>query len=321
MSILLPKYFKKKYNILILLITVSCAETNIKDFKTINIERFERIFYNSDSVSLENVIDKYPYFFPKKYTNEVWINRLNDPIQKEIFSEIDKEFNNLVLLEDQISSFFEKNKYFFPKQNHPKIITINTDINYFNKIILTDSILLIGLDNYLGSDHRFYENIPEYIREDLNKNKIISDIAEEYALKLIPKTNFYTFLDKIIFYGKILYYKDVTIENYSDRLKIGYSDKKMKWALKNEYNTWVYFIENEILYDPDNKLNSRFSDDAPFSRFYLDFDNESSEMIGKFIGWRIIKSYMKYNKSSLQEMLETNPVDIINKSKYKPKKL
>ena len=321
MSILLPKYFKKKYNILILLITVSCVETNIKDFKTINIERFERIFYNSDSASLENVIDKYPYFFPKKYTNEVWINRLNDPIQKEIFSEIDKEFNNLVLLEDQISSFFEKNKYFFPKQNHPKIITINTDINYFNKIILTDSILLIGLDNYLGSDHRFYENIPEYIREDLNKNKIISDIAEEYALKLIPKMNFYTFLDKIIFYGKILYYKDVTIENYSDRLKIGYSDKKMKWALKNEYNTWVYFIENEILYDPDNKLNSRFIDDAPFSRFYLDFDNESSEMIGKFIGWRIIKSYMKYNKSSLQEMLETNPVDIINKSKYKPKKL
>ena len=44
-------------------------------------------------------------------------------------------------------------------------------------------------------------------------------------------------------------------------------------------------------------------------------------MIGKFIGWRIIKSYMKYNKSSLQEMLDTNPVDIINKSKYKPKKL
>ena len=52
-------------------------------------------------------------------------------------------------------------------------------------MILTDSILLLGLDNYLGSDHYFYDGLPNFITEDLKKQNIISDVAEEYARKSI----------------------------------------------------------------------------------------------------------------------------------------
>jgi uncharacterized protein YjaZ len=105
-----------------------------------------------------------------------------------------------------------------------------------------------------------------------------------------------------------------------DNYKIGYSQKKINWAIENEYFVWTYFIENEILFDPDNKLNSRFINNAPFSKFYLENDKDSSEMIGKFIGWQIVKSFMKNNKISFKEMIALKPIDIYNKSKYKPKK-
>ena len=95
----------------------------------------------------------------------------------------------------------------------------------------------------------------------------------------------------------------------------------MKWAKENEYFVWTYFIENNILFNPDNNLINQFINDAPFSRFYLEIDNESSEMIGKYIGWQIVKSYMNNNDISLMQLLKKSPSDIYNNSKYKPKKL
>ena len=41
-------------------------------------------------------------------------------------------------------------------------------------------------------------------------------------------------------------------------------------------------------------------------------------MIGKYIGWQIVKSYMN-NDVSYIKLLENSSADIYNNSKYKPK--
>ena len=318
MSISLPNYTKNMLMILFFFIVVSCNEKVDKSDKYI-IDRFEKQFYNSKPIELKELKKKYPYFFPESFPESVWVERLNDPIQQEIFNEIQKEYESVNFLELEISDFFNRNLEINKNFIKPKVITVNTDIDYRNKIILADSILIIGLDNYLGPTHRFYEEIPLYLKEDFTSLNIISDIAEQFAIDIVPRIEFYTFLDKIIYYGKILYYKDFCL-NIEDRLKIGYSKDKMKWAKENEYFVWTYFIENYILFDSDNDLESRFINDSPFSRFYLQIDNESSEMIGKYIGWQIVKSYMKNNNTSLNDMLTKSPLDIYNNSKYKPQK-
>ena len=318
MSISLPNYTKNTVMILFFLFVVSCNEKVHKPDKYV-IDRFEKKFYNSTPIELNEIKKKYPYFFPKSFPDSVWIERLNDPIQKEIFNEIQKEYQSVKFLEIELFDFFNKNLEINKDFIKPKVITVNTDIDYRNKIILADSILLIGLDNYLGSNHPFYEGIPLYIKEDFTQLKIMSDIAEQFAINQVPKIEFYTFLDKIIYYGKILYYKDFTLDT-EDRLKIGYSKDKMKWATENEYFVWTYFVEKNILFSPDNNLINRFINDAPFSRFYLEIDNESSEKIGKYIGWQIVKSYMNNNYVSLTELLKTSPSNIYNKSKYTPNK-
>ena len=124
----------------------------------------------------------------------------------------------------------------------------------------------------------------------------------------------------MILFGKILYFKDGTLPNYPDNLKIGYSLDKMKWANTNQYNVWIYFIENDILFSPESSLDNRFINNAPFSIFYSNNDSETSEMIGKFIGWQIVRSYAKNNNVSLTELLNMSPVKIYNNSKFKPLK-
>ena len=115
---------------------------------------------------------KYPYFFPKSFQESVWVERLNDPIQQEIFNEIQKEYESVNFLELEISDFFNRNLEINKSFIKPKVITVNTDIDYRNKIILTDTLLIIGLDNYLGSTHRFYEEIPLYLKDDFTSLKI-----------------------------------------------------------------------------------------------------------------------------------------------------
>ena len=319
MSISLPNNIKKILMILFFFVCVSCdKKVSLKD-NNIKVVRFEKLFYNSNPADLNQIKNKYPFFFPDSYPDSVWLNRLQDPIQLEIFNEIIKQYDSVIFLEIGLFKFFKRHIELVDKFITPQVITVNTDIDYRNKVILTDSLLLIGLDNYLGPNHKFYDGIPEYIKEDFTIPGIFSDVAEKYAYANIPRIEFYTFLDKIIYYGKVLYYKDFTLD-IEDRYKIGYSKVKMKWAKENEYFAWTYFIENNILFNPDNNLESRFINDSPFSRFYLEIDNESSEMIGKYIGWQIVKSYMKNNETSLKNMLNKSPIDIYNNSKYKPQK-
>ena len=44
---------------------------------------------------------------------------------------------------------------------------------------------------------------------------------------------------------------------------------------ENETNIWQYFIEKQILYKTDPEWVDRFLEPAPFSKFYLQLDNES----------------------------------------------
>ena len=80
---------------------------------------------------------------------------------------------------------------------------------YRNKIFISDDMLVISLDNYLGSDHFFYEGIPSYVVENMKESQIISDVAAIYSQMYAPKIQSRTFLAQMIYYGRILYLKDL----------------------------------------------------------------------------------------------------------------
>jgi uncharacterized protein YjaZ len=96
--------------------------------------------------------------------------------------------------------------------------------------------------------------------------------------------------------------------------------EQITWCQENESYIWRYFIEKELLYSTDSKLPNRFTNMAPFSKFYLEIDNESPGRVGQWIGWQIVRSFMQNNKVSMQEMIKMDAKELFEKSKYKPKK-
>ncbi len=195
-----------------------------------------------------------------------------------------------------------------------------TNIDYDSRVIYADSLLLISLDVYLGKNHKFYGDYPKYIKENNTKNHIVVDVAKAIINKQISLLKNRSFVEKMIYEGKKMYLLDAYLPTISDKEKIGYANDKLHWAEANEEQIWMYFIEKNLLFSTDTKLNKRFLENAPFSKFYMEQDNLSPGRIGVWVGWQIVRSYMKHNDVSLQELLKINEIDLFNKSKYKPKK-
>ncbi|MFK5983471.1 MAG: gliding motility lipoprotein GldB [Flavobacteriaceae bacterium] len=311
---------------LLVVLIFSCDSKNDvdKEIEKISIDveivRFDKEFGMAKISDLENLKSKFPEFFPKQYHDSIWVQKMQDTLQQQLFEEVIKKYPSEEKLQQNLENIFQHIEYYFPQFNTPLVITTTSDVDYRNKIILANNLLIIKLDTYLGSDHFFYQDIPNYVVEDMKESQIIPDIASIYAQKYTPKIQSRTFLAQMIYYGRILYLKDLWLPNFSDSEKIGYSKAQINWATENETEIWRNFVENEFLFNTSPKLSSRFINPAPFSKFYLEIDNDSPGMIGRYMGWQIVKSFMENNNENLEQLLTLSEEEIFNKSKYKPKK-
>ncbi len=282
--------------------------------------RFDREFAEASLQDLPALKFKYPYLFPEQYQDSIWELKMQDSLQRALLKEIDATFGDFSEQQKDLELLFKHLVYYFPRIPVPKIITVSSDVDYVNRIILADTLVLIGLDNYLGKDHRFYSRIDRYIAAGLEKEYLISDVAGTYAKKVINFGRDRTFLGQMISYGKELYFKDMLLPLASDEEKIGYTSEQLQWARANEEQIWRYFIERELLYSTDRKLGPRFLDPAPFSKFRLELDNESPGRLGRYVGWQIVRAFADNNKIPFQELLALPAEEIFKRSNYKPKK-
>ncbi len=312
--------------LLLLLVTflLSCKQDNAISKAILNtevqiqVDRFDSIFANAVPDELPKLKKGYPFLFPEKYPDSFWIGRMTDSVYKQLYAETVLKFKDIENAKNDINLLYKHLKFYFPEVKIPRIISVVSDVDYRNKVVVTDSIVLIALDTYLGGDHPFYDGIHNYISKNFTEDQITCDLASEYAKRYIYQSQRKTLLDEMIYHGKILYFKDVMLPLKSDAEKIGYTREELEWAKANEREIWRYFVEREMLYSTDSKLPSRFINPAPFSKFYLELDNESPGRLGQYIGWQIVKAYMQNNDVDLKTMLITDAEEIFKNSKFKP---
>jgi len=312
--------------LLILILFFGCGEEDqvsgeiAKIDVNLEVLRFDREFAKARPLDIPLLQKIYPYLFPSQYSDSIWVAKLQDTLQIELLEEVGRIFVDFKEETADLELLFKHIRYYFPDYIVPKVITVTSDVDYNNRVILADTLLLIGLDNYLGEDHKFYAGIERYIATGLDKRYLASDVVSTFAKKVVQYPNDRSFLAQMIYYGKELYLKDKLIPFKSDAEKIGYSQDQFDWALANEEQIWRYFIERELLYSTDNKLGPRFLDPAPFSKFRLELDNESPGRLGRYMGWQIVKAFMDKNEITLQQLLNLPAEEIFKKSNYKPKK-
>ena len=323
-------YFKpiKRYAIIVsLLLWVTGCKKDVDRETTapgekiqLQVKRFEVAFSKTTGETLEKTKSDFPYLFPENFPDSIWIYRLRDTLQRSLLEETIKVFPDFEKEQKELENLFQYIRYYFPDTSIPQVVTLTSDVDYRNKVIYTDTLLLISLDTYLGENHRFYKGIQQYIRKNFTRNQIIPDVAVAFGEQKVGRVQGRSFIEKMVYYGKLLYLKDQLIPSVSDARKIGYSEQELIWARENEQEIWRYFVERELLFSTDSGLTARFISPAPFSKFYLELDAESPGRVGRYIGWQIVRSYMRNNAVSLQHLLNLSGEEIFATSGYKPQR-
>ena len=223
-------------------------------------------------------------------------------------------------MENSLSDAFSRYQYFFPDKKIPVIYTYISDLYYEKPVIVDDSVVIIALDVYLGEDFPQYRSLglPHYkIRCMTNKNISIDVMKAMYVSEIVRPQKQKTMIDRMIAAGKLLYYLDAMLPDVPDSLKICYTSKQMKWAESNKANVWAFFVRNNLFYSPDYKLQTKLIQDGPFT---TGFSNDSPPRLGIWLGWQIVKEYMKkHPKTNLNSLIQNPDTQaIFNQSGYKP---
>ena len=316
---------KKCLILLIPLFFLSCEQKSKQESAITNVSveigvvRFDKIFFETPPDQLQKIKQEYPFFFPKTNDDSVWIEKMQNPLWMELYQEVQKKYPTSETLKSDFEALFSHIKFYFPKTKIPKVFTVISEMDYENKVIYADSLVIVSLEMYLGAEHKFYQ-FPNYIKQNFEENQIMPDVVSSFFKTVSPPNLDKKLLSSMVYAGKELYMKGLFLPNAPANTLIGYTPEQLMWCEANESYMWRYFIDKELLYSDDLKLVPRFISPAPFSKFYLEVDNESPGKVGAYIGWQIVNSYMENNEVSLQQLLQTNAQEIFKKSKYKPKK-
>ncbi len=247
---------------------------------------------------------------------------LNDPKIIELYEAVSEKFKNVEKLEKELTNAFRHLKYYYPEMVIPRVYTYISGIDIEQPFIYRDSVLIIGLDLYLGEDFVPYKKfgLPRYITQRMQKDFIPTDCMKAIGITKLPADqSSRTLLDEMILHGKLLYFVDVMLPETPDSFKIGYTAEEMQWCNENENNLWAFLIENDLLYSPDFQVVREFTQDGPFTK---GFGNDSPGRLGAWLGWKIVRKFMINNPDeTLTSLLQnTDSQDILKRSKYKPKK-
>ena len=305
----------------------ACSSTNAVEEEIakipvdITLDRFDQKFFNASKEDFYQLKQDYPYLFPEQYPDSIWQKRQRDSLQVLLQGEISKVYPSLAPFEKQLKPLFQHIKYYFPRLKDPKVILLTNNVDYQNKTVYADSLVLISLDTFLGANNPLYEGIPQYIVRDMDIAYLGAHLSDEFAISVVPAPADRTLLAQMIYYGKRFYIKDILLPDTADEIKISYTEKEMNWVKENERFIWQYFIENELLYKTQSSYLLRFIEPAPFSKFYLEIDNESPGKIGQWLGWQIVRAFVSKNPDeTTQQILATPAQELFTKANYKPAK-
>ena len=293
------------------------TSSNVINFR---LHRFEKEFYNL-SIPLASIKNKYSLFFPVSSNDSLWEAKRRDSLQIDIYYSINQMFKSSDYLIKTIAPVVRKIKQINDSIQIRDIYTINSDFDFEYSILAKDTIVIIGLDNYLGTKNHLYKGIPKYLSKRFDKKYLSTDLAESFAkLSVPPLKGNETFVEKLVYYGKIEWIKQLLVPGKQQHELLRYNKAELNWCEENEFNVWNYFVQKDLLFSKSKALNYRFFKPAPFSKFYLELDNQTPGEIGKWVGLRIVQSYAKsHSDMSVQRIInQSDLMTFFHHSRYKP---
>lgn len=295
---------------------------------SVNIERLDKKLYKIPTKNeLEEILRENPMFaegFLKLSTYPMpqilvdrYFNLLNAGDIDSLFIEVDNAFGDMEDIRLQFEDAFRHLKYYFPDAKIPKIQTVVTGIA--NDMYLSDSLIIIGLDYYLGPNGKYRPmDIPGYLLKRYQKQYLVPQLMLMYSSNF-NSTDFddQSALADMIYYGKAYHMTKNLMPCLPDSLLTGYTAFETKDIDEHEPVIWASILENKVLYERNPFVKDKFLSERPKT---LEVGENCPGRIGRWVGWNIVDKFADENPDvTLPELMRMDDAQkLFTESKYKP---
>ncbi|MFT6969537.1 MAG: hypothetical protein ACJAXX_000094 [Roseivirga sp.] len=240
---------------------------------------------------------------------------LKNPFVDTLYQQTKLLINEEQLKQD-LTDAFKRIKSYYPDYKAPKVQTVYSAFG--NDVFVSDSLLVIGLDYYLGPEASYRPNVYDYLRVRLTPEHLVPHIVQFISLKYNEtRQGQRTVLDEMVYYGKALEFTKTILPCTADSLIIGYSSESIESSIRSEGFLWSYFVDNALLYDKTPSNLSRYIDERPG---IPEIDPICPGRIGQWIGWQIVSKYRDEQDVDFTDLMEEqDPGKVLMQSKYKPR--
>ncbi|MBO3699826.1 hypothetical protein [Roseivirga sp. E12] len=242
---------------------------------------------------------------------ELLQNPFVDTLYQETMSLIDAG-----MVSYELDRAYKRVKKAYPNFTPPKVQTVYS--GFGKDIYLTDSLLIIGLDYYLGENASFRPSVYDYLRVRLTPDHLVPQLIQFTSLKFnATKKGKRTILEDMIYYGKAMEFTSEMLPCVADSIIMGYSSKQIADAMVSEGVIWSHFLERKLLYSDIPSDITKYIDERPN---IPEIDKNCPGRIGQWLGWQIVKAYREESGVDIKELMEeTDAQKILTRSKYRPR--
>ncbi|WP_111669356.1 gliding motility lipoprotein GldB [Algoriphagus litoralis] len=308
----------------------ACAlDSDILDLDLeVKITRLEDEFFGAKTTAdYLFLLDKYPDFASNFLQESLYespeslaaslVEVHQDSALRVLYDSVNLEFADITTLEKELETAFKAVKYYFPDFQVPKVYTFVSGFN--SDLIVSDEMIVIGLDYFLPADHTFQPDIARYMAVRYEKEylvpMIVLAISSKYNITN-PADN--TLLSEMIYYGKAYHFVKAIMPCTSDQYIIGYTPDEIAECFDNEEYIWAHFVENELLYETNPFEIRKYIGEAPFTDA---ISTKAPGRLGRWLGWNIVDDYRFNQDLDLPVlMMESDVEKIFRQSGYRPRR-
>lgn len=173
---------------------------------------------------------------------------------------------------------------------------------YEQSVVVVDTIVLVGLNHYLGADYEGYAGFDDYRRRLKEPGRMVYDVVEAVVRTRFPLVSEgrMTVGGRMAYEGAIARMVEELIGGSTAASALGYSDEQFARAEDDEQMIWRGLVGDGTLYSMDQALAERLVAPAPYSTIV---GAQVPGRIGRFVGYRLVDSYLKNNSGSTVEGL------------------
>ncbi len=188
----------------------------------------------------------------------------------------------------------------FPDRRFPGIYAV---VSPFNQSVFTlDSILFVGLNHYLGVDYVPYSYFPDYIRKRKIPLRVAPDIAEALVRREFPyspRSQYPTVLSRLLYEGAVVE-AVIRLTGLDEHAVLAYDGQQAEWLEDNEHEIWNAIVGRKYLFSSDSQLAAMLVNISPVTTV---IHTDCPGYAGRYIGHRIVLSYLSNNDVSLEVLL------------------